>query len=263
MARAPNPKREQAKQLYLRGYKLVDIAEELDVPPGTIRRWKHEGKWEKKRSEKKSERKNRKTVVKKDEVKEAVKEVLENGGLTDKQRLFCIYYIRCFNATKAYQKAYKCSHESAMSAGSRLLRKENIQAEIKKLKQSKLNREMLSEDDIFQKYMDIAFADITDYVEFGRKDVPAFDKEGNVLSVQVDYCNIKNSDEIDGTIVSKITQGKYGTEVRLEDRMKALEWLSNHMDLATTEQKMNIEKIKADIELTKAKTKEVNSKSIL
>lgn len=262
MARAPNPKREQAKQLYLRGYKLVDIANELDVPQGTIRRWKHEGEWEKKRSKKKSERKKKKAVAKKDDVKEAVKEVLENGGLTDQQRLFCIYYIRCFNATKAYQKAYKCSYESAMSAGSRLLRKENIKSEIKKLKQSKLNREMLSEEDIFQKYMDIAFADITDYVEFGRKDVPAFDKEGNMLSIQVDYCNIKNSNEIDGTIVSGITQGKYGTEVKLEDRMKALKWLADHMDLATKEQRVNIEKIKVDIELAKSKVKEIESKII-
>lgn len=249
MARAPNPKREQAKQLYLRGYKLVDIAEELDVPPGTIRRWKHEGKWEKKRSKKKSERKNRKTVVKKDEVKEAVKEVLENGGLTDKQRLFCIYYIRCFNATKAYQKAYKCSYESAMSAGSRLLRKENIQAEIKKLKQSKLNREMISEEDIFQKYIDIAFSDITDYVDFGNKEVPVVDTKGNMSYRKVEYIDIKNSDEVDGSIVTEITPGKYGTKIKLADKIKALEWLSNHMNMATEEQKAKINKINAEIEL--------------
>ena len=33
------------------------------------------------------------------------------------------------------------------------------------------NRAMLSEDDIFQKYIDIAFADITDFLEFGNEEV--------------------------------------------------------------------------------------------
>ena len=43
--------------------------------------------------------------------------------------------------------------------------------EIMRLKQSRLNRELLDEHDIFQKYMDIAFADIMDYVEFGREEI--------------------------------------------------------------------------------------------
>lgn len=29
-----------------------------------------------------------------------VEQVVENDNLTDEQRLFCIYYVRCFNATK-------------------------------------------------------------------------------------------------------------------------------------------------------------------
>lgn len=32
-----------------------------------------------------------------------VEEVIENGDLTEKQRLFCLYYIEDFNATKAYK----------------------------------------------------------------------------------------------------------------------------------------------------------------
>ena len=45
-------------------------------------------------------------VVVLDQSKEEI-ETLENEGLTDKQRLFCLYYSKSFNAIRAYQKAYK------------------------------------------------------------------------------------------------------------------------------------------------------------
>lgn len=48
--------------------------------------------------------------------------------MTDKQRLFCIYYVRCFNATKAYQKAYGCSYEIANAEGYKNLVKPSIKA---------------------------------------------------------------------------------------------------------------------------------------
>ena len=67
-----------------------------------------------------------------------VESVIENSELTDKQRLFCIYYIRSFNATKAYQKAYGCSYETAMVEGSGYLRNPKIKSESLKLKQERL-----------------------------------------------------------------------------------------------------------------------------
>ena len=45
MARAPDKRIEQAKAMYLQGRKLVDIAEELSLPEGTIRSWKNRYKW--------------------------------------------------------------------------------------------------------------------------------------------------------------------------------------------------------------------------
>ena len=46
--------------MYLSGMKLVEIAKQLDLPEGTVRRWKSTHKWENERSEKKSERSKRK-----------------------------------------------------------------------------------------------------------------------------------------------------------------------------------------------------------
>ena len=60
MARAPDARAQQAKELFLSGMKLVDISRQLDVPEGTVRRWKSTYKWECERSDKKSERSERK-----------------------------------------------------------------------------------------------------------------------------------------------------------------------------------------------------------
>lgn len=56
MARAPDPRIEQAKDMYLEGEKLVEIASQLNLPEGTVRRWKCTHKWDNERSDKKNER---------------------------------------------------------------------------------------------------------------------------------------------------------------------------------------------------------------
>ena len=60
MAAKKNPLSDKAYEMYKQGKKLVDIAAELDVPPGTVRRWKSTHGWDSERSEcikkKKSER---------------------------------------------------------------------------------------------------------------------------------------------------------------------------------------------------------------
>lgn len=60
MARAPDQRIEQAKELYEKGLKLIDISKQLGVPEGTVRRWKCTHKWDSERSYKKSERSERK-----------------------------------------------------------------------------------------------------------------------------------------------------------------------------------------------------------
>ena len=60
MARAPDPRIDEAKAMYLKGVKLVEIAHQLDLPEGTVRRWKSTHKWESERSDRKSERSKRK-----------------------------------------------------------------------------------------------------------------------------------------------------------------------------------------------------------
>ena len=269
MARAPDKRIEQAKEMYLQGRKLVEIASQLNLPEGTVRRWKCTHKWDNERSDKKSVRSESKKSKKKKAAESEVDQVIENPELTDKQRLFCIYYIRSFNATKAYQKAYGCSYENAMQNGSRMLRNDKVKEEIIRLKQNRLNQELLSEEDIFQKYMDIAFSDITDYVKFGTEKVPVMTMYGpaqvqdpktgkkKTLTETVNIIHFRDSSEVDGSIISEVKHGKNGSSIKLADRMKALQWLADHMNLGTEEQRARIAQMKAQTDKLTGNNQEI------
>ena len=125
MAAKKNPLSDKAYEMYKQGMKLVDIATELDVPPGTVRRWKSTHGWDGERSEcdtnKKSERSVKKRTEKKPIIDDGTRETLQNDDLTPEWQMFCVYYSRTFNAAQSYQKVYGCSYESAIANGSRLL----------------------------------------------------------------------------------------------------------------------------------------------
>lgn len=231
MPRKPDERIEKARKLYFSGKKLIEIAKEFGVPEGTVRSWKNRYKWDCNVAKKKC---NVAKEIKqeKEAVADEVEKVLENTGLTDKQQLFCIYYIRCFNATKAYQKAYGVDYATAASIGYRMLKNDGVKNEIIRLKRNRLNREMLNEEDVVQRYIDIAYADINDYMEL---------KDGNIA--------FKDSIDFDGMLVKKVVSGKTNS-IELHDSMKALKWLSDHMDLATEEQRLKIEKLKEERNLS-------------
>ena len=135
-----------------------------------------------------------------------------------------------------------------------------IRKEIEQLKQNHMNREMLKQEDIFQKFMDIAFADVTDYVSFGRENIQVMGAFGpvmvenketgekEVLEKEVHTVKFKQSEDVDGTLITEVKQGKDGASIKLVDKMKALQWLADHMDIATAEQKAKIEQIRAKTE---------------
>lgn len=267
MPRARDPNRDKAFEIYKKHNGEIqnrEISKKLKVSEKTISGWKCKDKWNDKLNgvlQTNTEYSKTKKNIKKKAVVEEVVKVMKNDELTDKQRLFCIYYVRCFNATKAYQKAYECSYETAVVAGPRMLGKVRVKEEIYRLKQDRFNREFLSEEDIFQKYMDIAFADITDYMEFGTEETPVITMSGpvkienqetgqkEILKQKTNFVRFKDSALVDGTLITEVRE-KDGT-IRLADRMKALQWLTDHMDMATAEQKAKIEQIKANTGISK------------
>lgn len=60
MARAPDERYSKAYELYKSGMKLIEISNQLNLPEGTVRRWKSTHKWDNERSDNNSERSHRK-----------------------------------------------------------------------------------------------------------------------------------------------------------------------------------------------------------
>ena len=273
MPRVRSPNRDKAFEIYKdHNGKIAnrEISRTLGISEKTISGWKAKDNWNDKlngvlqkdlRSTPKENKKNSK--IKKDikePIVEEVNDVLQNAELTDKQRLFCIYYINCFNAAKAYKKAYKCSYESALSNGYRLMENDSIRKEIENLKKHKLNRAMISEEDIFQRYLDIAYANIGDYLKFGRrrKNKWTKNKDGEFIAVidpdtgqqdfyEYNFIELNESSDVDTSLLSEVKEGKDGISVKLKDGMKALDWLTKHMNIATDKQKAELEVLKSKI----------------
>ena len=248
---------------------FVDLADKHNLKPSTVRSRKNREKWQ--RNDNATQRKNVATKQKRKEKKtepiaEEVKSVLENDKLTDKQRLFCIYYNKYFNATKAYQKAYEVDYLTANAHGYKLLSNVVIKEEINRLKQSKLNRAMFSEEDLFQMYLDIATADMNDFVKFGTEEVvardkqgePILDENGNEITYTRSYLEFKDCNKVDGTLISEISYGQTGPRIKLQDKLKAMEWLDKHIGIATEEQKLRIKKLKVDIEKAEGNEEELS-----
>jgi phage terminase small subunit len=269
MVRQRSPARDEAKKLYLDSkgtMKLVDIAAKLNIKDSQVRKWKSQDNWDDGLDDKSkgalpnsnsnvTNQKVTKKKIKKEPIADEVKEVLENTELTDKQRLFCVIYAKRQNATKAYQKVYHCTYETAMVNGSQLLRNTKIREQIDRLLEAELNKEFLKKG-LIQQYKDIAFSDIGDYLEFGKKQVPQWTKDKDGVEIPVidpdtgeqkikeySYVDLKDSIGVDTSLITEVSEGKDGIKFKLADKMKAMEVLAKLSNLLSDE-----EKIKLDLE---------------
>lgn len=215
MPRKRSPERDRARQIWEadKTRPLISIAEEMGVPEHRIRKWKYEDKWE--HCDKGTYRNDKRvrTETKKIDTKLAAM-VEENGDLNDKQRLFCLLYVKSFNATRSYQKAYGCSYETALTKGPAMLKDPKIQDELRRLKAERNLSLMADADDVVMLHMRIAFANITDFVTFRRFDV-----------------ELHNSAEVDGQLITKVKQGRDGVGIELADRQKSLAFLERYFEL--------------------------------
>jgi phage terminase small subunit len=268
MPRKRDPRRDEAFEIWKASggeIKLKDIAAQLGVSDTQVRKWKNLDQWERKLKGNVTIGKRNVTNPKdtpKNDDKPTEIEIDEDNELTEKQRLFCLYYLKYFNATKAYQKAYGCSYKTANVEGPRTLVKPSIKKEIERLKAEQTKGLMLDASDVLQKYIDIAFADITDYVSFGQREEqvigmygPVFEGKGEnkkpVMQI-VNYVELKDSATVDGTIITEVKQGRDGVSIKLADKMKALEKLSLYFDLFPDNFKRKIEEEKLKIAHYKA-----------
>lgn len=205
-----------AEKDYIDGMKYQEIADKYNVSINTVKSWKKRYGWiregpsksNKKREKAQGAPKNEKSVHPKKEVQFTdFEEPKEDEELSPQHKQFCVFYVKYHNATKAYQKVYECNYESAAVSANRLLKNAKIKNFIEELHGNRMEKLLLDEQDIIQKYVDIAMADITDFVTVNEFGVEAVNPN------------------LDGTLVKKIKNGKFGVEIQLHDSAKALDKL--------------------------------------
>ena len=189
-------KYELAYRDYLDGMKYKDIAAKYGVSVSAVKSWKSRY-WKNKKLQPKKPKVATKKVAKK-----IAKEIVENEELNERQQLFCVYFMKYHNATKAYQLAYGAKYSTAMVKACDLRKEPKIQKEIQRLKELMYQEILLDPNDIVQRYIEIAFLD---------------------------------ESEMDGKAI------------KMSDSLRALEWLSSHLNMANEEQKLKIELLKKQL----------------
>ncbi|PHC86047.1 terminase [Bacillus wiedmannii] len=258
---------------------IEDIAADLGKSVSLIRKWKSKDKWDENITGNITTGKKVITKVENPKTKKKLKEILDDEELSEKERLFCLYYVKYFNGTQAALKS-GYTKESAHVQASRLLRRERVSSYIKELKGELVENVFVEAMDVLKEYIKIAFADITNYVTFGQREVEleplektSVDEEGNEVTEfitetrMMNFVDLAESDMIDGSIITEVKQGRDGVTIKLADKMKALDKLSQYFDLVPDTfknqieaerhrmqqemQKVQIEKAKADTEFAK------------
>jgi phage terminase small subunit len=139
--------------------------------------------------------------------------------VTEKQKIFANEYLIDLNATRAYRVAYPSvkKDETAAAAATRMLRNVKVAAYIQERMRERQKRTEITQDRVLQELAAIAFAKATDYAEV---------EDGQVI-----IKDTVNLDEQQVKAIAGIKEGKYGIEVKLNDKEKALELLGRHLGM--------------------------------
>lgn len=228
MANKKSEKAIEARKLYDGGMKLIDIADKLNVPSGTVRRWKSTQNWDEQKSERsdsKSERSHKGKKVAIVPIDDGTKETLQNDALTPEQRMFCIYYSKDHNAVQSYIKAYNSTYINACGHAHELLKNVEVKKEIDRLLELKASNFNFNIDELVELQMRIAFADVGNYMTFGSKDVYD-DETGETFTVSM--VNLKEAEYTDTQLIQAVKRGKDGVSIKLESKQAAIDWLSKY-----------------------------------
>ena len=264
-------KRIAAQHDYELGMKYKDIANKYGVSINTVRSWKTRYKWRRNKS-KKDVHIIQKDVHPKTPTDAAITQ-LNNSNLKDKQKAFVLEYLRLFNATQAYINVYNVDYQTAIAAGPRLLGNVRVQREIKRIREAKLKELAIEPLDLIEDVAKEAKADIGNYLNFGSwpeklvekkktkkafkddkghelstnvvEDKPVLDADGKQITIHHSYLYFKDRDQVDTSLIKKITKGKDGATIELYDKTKArdklLEWLKEQNNASDTTVNINFD----------------------
>lgn len=140
--------------------------------------------------------------------------------LTAKQKRFCDEYLIDLNATQAAIRA-GYSSKTANEQGARLLANVSVQEAIAKATAERSKRTGISQDRVIQELARIAFVNPQNVINPKDASVKADATEDDLACIQ--SVKVKTMDGAKGKSVER--------EVRLNDKMKALELLGKHLGM--------------------------------
>lgn len=247
---------EKAEKDYMAGMKYKDIADKYDTTINTVKSWKKRYGWNRKEGAPKKEKvctqNKRSASVSKVEIDDGTKETLQNEDLSPEEQMFCIYYSRTFNATQSYLNAFQCNYNTANAEGYKLLVKPCVKAEIERLKEIKRQQIAASAEDIVELQMRIAFSDMGSYMSFGKKEI-----ETDGVLVKVNAIDLKESSVTDMQLIKKVKQGRDGILIEVEDRQRAIDWLTKYFLMHPDD------KYKAEFDRKRAESDDDNANAII
>lgn len=139
--------------------------------------------------------------------------------MTEKQKIFADEYLIDLNATQAYRTTYKNvkSDDVARRAGNRLLTNVDITNYIAERMQERQKRTEITQDRVLQELAAVAFSNATDYVEV-RDNAVIIKDTASLSDTQI-------------KALAGIKESRGGIEVKLNDKLKALELLGRHLGM--------------------------------
>ena len=252
-----------AKHDYVLGMKYKDIADKYGVSLNTVRSWRTRYGWQRNGAKKDAHIKSKNVHTK--TPTDAAIEQLNDSDLSDKQKAFVLEYLRLYNATQAYINTYDVTYNVATVNGPRLLGNARIKNEINKIREAKLRELAIEPLDLIEDVVKEAKADIGNYLEFGSwaenlteqdGQTPVADIDGNQVVIHHSYLYFKDKDNVDTSLIKKITKGKDGATIELYDKTKArdklLEWLKEQNNDNDTTVNINFDIPKGDKDASKS-----------
>ena len=139
--------------------------------------------------------------------------------MTKKQKIFADEYLIDLNATRAYKFAYPRvkNDDIAAANASRLLRNAKVAAYISERMQERQKRTEVTQDRVIEELAAIAFARATDFAQ--------------IVDGCVVLTDTKELSETQIKAIAGIKEGKFGIELKLNDKEKALELLGRHLGM--------------------------------
>lgn len=184
---------------------------------------------------------------------------MSNHQLTHKQEKFILAVVEGKTQADAYRHAYNASNMSAdtiINKASKLMARDDIRARYNELMEKVRNRleekAIVTVEEVVKELKKIGFADIKDFLEFKTDLSVVGYEDGEPVTDYRTVVQLKESDEVDGTLINEISISKDGTlKFKLHDKISALEKIGKHLKMFTDKTEISGELRMPDIKLTK------------